>query len=117
MLFRSVVAVLLQLASSQTVNYCNSTLCRYGTVNVGCNNNGAFATECVKPIQLNVDPLQSMILDMFNGVRNTTAAGNLESLPPALRMPTISWSTDLAYTAVLNTKQCRFTSDCHNSRM
>lgn len=35
-----VVAVLLQVASSQTVNYCDPTLCRVGVVNVGCNNNG-----------------------------------------------------------------------------
>lgn len=111
-----VVAVLLQLASSQTINYCNSTLCRFGAINIGCNNTGAFATRCVKPLQLDVAPLQSLILDMFNRARNCTAAGDLEVLPPAVRMPTISWSSDLAYTAMLNTKQCRFSSDCHNSR-
>ncbi|CAO1329590.1 unnamed protein product [Diamesa serratosioi] len=110
-----VVAVLLQLASSQTVNYCNSTLCKYGIVNVGCNNTGAFATRCVMPVQLNVAPLQTMILDMFNRARNSAAAGELDNLPQALRMPTVSWSTDLAHTAVLNTKQCKFASDCHNS--
>lgn len=116
MLSFMVVAVLLQLASSQTINYCNKTLCRYGNINIGCNNTGAFATRCVVPVQLNMAPLQSLIVDMFNRARNSTASGEEEPLPPAIRMPTISWSTDLAYTAVLNTKQCRFSSDCHNSR-
>ena len=57
-----------------------------------------------------------MFLDTLNRIRNTVAAGSLHVLPPAVRMPTVSWSTDLAYTAVLNTKKCTFVTDCHNSR-
>lgn len=35
-----VVAVLLQLASSQAIDYCNATLCKYVNDHVGCNNAG-----------------------------------------------------------------------------
>ncbi|CAO1329611.1 unnamed protein product [Diamesa serratosioi] len=103
------------LASSQTVNYCDSTLCRAGVVNIGCNNDGAFATNCLFPAQVDIVPLQSMFLDTLNRIRNTVAAGSLFPLPPAVRMPSVAWSTDLAYTAELNSKKCKFTTDCHNS--
>lgn len=76
----------------------------------------AFATTCLSPAQIDMAPLQALFLDTVNRIRNNVASGNLHVLPQAARMPTIAWSTDLAYTATLNTKKCKFTTDCHNSR-
>lgn len=42
-----VVAVILQLVSSQAVNYCDTTLCRAGVVNIGCNNPGVGFENCI----------------------------------------------------------------------
>lgn len=76
----------------------------------------AFATTCLSPAQIDIEPLQTLFLDTLNRLRNTVANGNLHVLPPAARMPTVAWSSDLAYTATLNTKNCKFIADCHNSR-
>lgn len=40
-----VVAVLLQLVSSQAIDYCDSTLCRAGVINIGCNNDRVGLTS------------------------------------------------------------------------
>lgn len=44
-----VAAVLLQLVSSQAINYCDPTLCRAGVINIGCNNDGVSLLLIDKP--------------------------------------------------------------------
>ena len=68
----------------------------------------AFASSCVSPAAVRLTATQmQLIVDGHNSNRNFVASGNLVTLLPARRMAKMSWDSQLAQFAELNTRQCR----------
>lgn len=76
-----------------------------------------FAATCVNPIQNTLtQTLIDLILSSHNSWRNKIATGGQAPFAKANRMATLQWSSTLAYTATLNTKQCKMAHDqCRNT--
>ncbi|EDW86488.2 uncharacterized protein Dwil_GK18435 [Drosophila willistoni] len=109
----------LLLALVEATNYCSPSLCS-GSTNIGCNNNGAWSSNCpTSPTPVAVTFNQArrkQILKAHNVRRNKIAGGKLAGYKPAKRMATMRWNAELAKLALLNVKQCEMKHDaCHNT--
>lgn len=62
----------------------------------------------MSPVSVALSGAQMQLLvNGHNNYRNTVASGNLPGFLPARRMAQMTWNTQLAQFADLNTKQCK----------
>nr|CAR93762.1 CG9822-PA [Drosophila melanogaster]CAR93765.1 CG9822-PA [Drosophila melanogaster]CAR93767.1 CG9822-PA [Drosophila melanogaster] len=109
--------IILGMASSQPLSWCDPDLCPDNTVHIACNNDGKFHESC-SPDATMVDlkPYRKLIVNEHNKRRNYIASGSLPGYYPATRMATMVWDEELEYLATLNLKTCYLEhDDCHNS--
>ena len=63
-------------------------------------------------------PHKTMIMKMFNELRNEIAGGHIEPFPIATRMAHMKWSPELEYLATLNVRTCRNQYDkCRSTKL
>lgn len=87
----------LKLVSAADENYCEPGFCDE-TSDDACGLE--FAQECGEDAE--IVPLKEerkIILDLHNHHRGRLASGRMPGYAPAVRMPTLKWSDDLAYLA------------------
>ncbi|ALC49419.1 Ag5r [Drosophila busckii] len=107
----SLTILALLLSSCSATNYCAKSC---GTnQNIGCNNNGAWASSCPSDKQLLTltSAQKAAIVDRHNQHRNFIAGGGASHLSRACRMATMRWNDELAYLASLNVRSCEMKHD------
>ncbi|XP_050072741.1 antigen 5 like allergen Cul n 1-like [Anopheles maculipalpis] len=114
-----IVCCLISELHAQT-NYCTKTYCPAAVQNVGCNppeTSGGPGCSGKSPIVVVLNAtLQSLILTEHNTRRSQLALGRVAPFLPAIRMPTITWDTELANQAGNNARNCTFANDrCRNT--
>lgn len=80
----------------EPTDYCDPDLCSKGKRHIGCNNNGAFDSNCPKNrtlIPLSEDNIE-LIVDLHNKYRNKIASGSDPRYQPAARMSTVVRGTN-----------------------
>ncbi|XP_037724643.1 antigen 5 like allergen Cul n 1 [Drosophila subpulchrella] len=111
-----IVSLSLALGLVSATDYCKKTC--GGTKNLGCDNNGAWASSCPTDAALVslTTAQKAALVDRTNEYRNIIAGGLNANLSAACRMATIKWNDELAYLASLNVKSCAMRHDaCHNT--
>uniref|UniRef100_A0A182PFL8 Venom allergen-1 n=1 Tax=Anopheles epiroticus TaxID=199890 RepID=A0A182PFL8_9DIPT len=101
-------------------NYCVTSYCSNNLINVGCNPPGfpgGPGCNGLSPVVVTLDSsIQSLILSEHNRRRSKLALGQLKPFQPAIRMPTLTWDTELANQAGNNARDCTFRHDsCRNT--
>ncbi|EDW51037.1 antigen 5 like allergen Cul n 1 [Drosophila sechellia] len=114
--FVIIFSLSLALGIASATDYCKKSC--GNTKNLGCDNNGAWASSC--PSDATLLTLSSAQKDALvartNDYRNHIAGGLNANLSAACRMATIKWNDELAYLASLNVKSCQMKHDgCHNT--
>eukprot|EP00099_Drosophila_melanogaster_P004891 NP_001245671.1 antigen 5-related, isoform B [Drosophila melanogaster] len=114
--FVIIFSLSLAFGIASATDYCKKSC--GSTKNLGCDNNGAWASSC--PSDATLLTLSSAEKDALvartNEYRNHIAGGLNANLSAACRMATIKWNDELAYLASLNVKSCQMKHDgCHNT--
>ncbi|XP_055604858.1 tabinhibitin 3-like [Uranotaenia lowii] len=109
-----VVSLLVAFVSSfQPSDYCDPSLCRFGSTHVACNAKLEFANPTGITISLN-DTRKARIVQLHNQLRNKIASGKQDYpggfYPSAARM-TKQWDDELAYIAGFNARRCQLGHD------
>uniref|UniRef100_A0A1Y9HAA7 Venom allergen-1 n=1 Tax=Anopheles farauti TaxID=69004 RepID=A0A1Y9HAA7_9DIPT len=102
------------------VDYCANSYCNNRYPNIGCNpppaSGGESCTNLSPAVITFTAAQQELILNEHNTRRSQLASGNLDSFAPAMRMPTLTWDTELAKQAGNNARSCVFKHDkCRNT--
>ncbi|XP_062541630.1 antigen 5 like allergen Cul n 1-like [Armigeres subalbatus] len=98
-------------------DYCDKSLCG-NKKHIACNVPKTFAPACGKnPKKVPMDKnRKTMILEMHNQFRNSTAGG-MNGFPQAARMPTLLWDDELENLSWYNAKKCKMEHDgCRNTK-
>ncbi|XP_058452431.1 venom allergen 3 homolog isoform X2 [Malaya genurostris] len=109
--------------SSQSVDYCNASLCAPGIPHIACNGLASLAPKCGPNSQEIVldQEKRAIIVDLHNQLRSNVATGKQlctksEYYPSAARMGTMVWNGELADIAAANARQCVYGHDkCRNT--
>ncbi|EDV99787.1 antigen 5 like allergen Cul n 1 [Drosophila grimshawi] len=107
----SITILALALGIACAFDYCTRNC---GTTpNIGCNNDGSWASTCPpdKTLLTLTTAEKNAIVAKHNEHRNFIAGGGDSKLSPACRMATMEWDNDLAYLASLNVKSCEMRHD------
>uniref|UniRef100_A0A1Y9H2Q0 Venom allergen-1 n=1 Tax=Anopheles dirus TaxID=7168 RepID=A0A1Y9H2Q0_9DIPT len=113
----SVVILLFALAEANaTGRYCDKELCPRGGPHVGCKPppfSGGPACRGNQDVkQISIPPkLRAYILDQHNQNRSNIALGKIAPYPPAVKMPTLTWDSELAELADANARSCQYGHD------
>uniref|UniRef100_A0A182KFN0 Venom allergen-1 n=1 Tax=Anopheles christyi TaxID=43041 RepID=A0A182KFN0_9DIPT len=96
--------------------YCRSELCPRGGPHVGCkppSTSGGPTCRGKKNARkvLLTPALQGYIMDEHNLNRSNIALGRIRPYPSAVKMPTLTWDTELAALADANARSCNYGHD------
>ncbi|KAL7743288.1 hypothetical protein ACLKA6_012457 [Drosophila palustris] len=112
----SIIVLSLALGIVCATDYCKKSC--GSSQNIGCNNNGAWASSCPSDRALvNLSTAEkNVIVARHNEHRNFIAGGGDKKLSAACRMATMKWNDELAYLASLNVRSCQMRHDaCRNT--